>query len=452
MEKHAIIVGAGLVGSLWAVLLAKRGYAVDVYELREDPRQAGFIGGRSINLAMSTRGWRALQKAGIENKIREVAIPMRGRMMHSEAGELTFQPYGKEGQAIYSVSRGGLNIELIQIADQYKGLRFHFAQKCLGVDLRANTVHFEHTGTGERRSVQAPLIFGTDGAFSAVRRSMMKLPRFNYSQQYLEYGYKELHIPPLPDGSHAIDENALHIWPRGQFMMIALPNIDGSFTGTLFLPFEGEANSFQQLQTDEQILDFFRQHFSDSIPLIPGLLEDFRHNPTAGLATIRCLPWCYEDKVLLIGDASHAIVPFYGQGMNSGFEDCSILDELMETHQDNWSHIIKAFNQDRPKDANAVADLALRNFVEMRDRVADPRFLLRKEIEAHLNEKYPEDFLPLYSQVTFSHIPYSHALAEGLAQDGLFDRILAIEGVAENWRDNPEVGEVFRQWLREKGR
>ena len=451
MEKHAIIVGAGLVGSLWAVLLAKRGYSVDVYELREDPRQAGFIGGRSINLAMSTRGWRALEKAGIENKIREVAIPMRGRMMHSEAGELTFQPYGKEGQAIYSVSRGGLNIELIQIADQYENLRFHFAHKCLGAGLRANTVHFEHTGTGERRSAQAPLIFGTDGAFSAVRRSMMKLPRFNYSQQYLEYGYKELHIPPLPDGSHAIDKNALHIWPRGQFMMIALPNVDGSFTGTLFLPFEGKANSFQQLQTDEQALAFFHQHFPDSIPLIPGLLEDFRNNPTAGLATIRCLPWCYEDKVLLIGDASHAIVPFYGQGMNSGFEDCAILDELMEAHQDNWSHIIKAFNQERPKDTNAIADLALRNFVEMRDRVADPRFLLRKEIEAYLNEKYPEDFLPLYSQVTFSHIPYSHALAEGLAQDALFDRILAIEDVEENWRDNPEVGEVFRQWLRERG-
>lgn len=450
MEKRAIIVGAGLVGSLWAVLLAKRGYVVDVYELREDPRQAGFIGGRSINLAMSTRGWRALEKAGIENKIREVAIPMKGRMMHDEAGELAFQPYGKEGQAIYSVSRGGLNIELIRIADQYENLRFHFAHKCLGVDLRANTAHFEHAGDGRRVSVEAPLIFGTDGAFSAVRRSFMKLPRFNYSQQYLEYGYKELHIPPLPGGGHAIGKNALHIWPRGQFMMIALPNIDGSFTGTLFLPFEGKTNSFEQLQTDEQVLAFFEKQFPDSIPLIPGLLEDFRTNPTAALATIRCFPWCYEDKVLLIGDASHAIVPFYGQGMNSGFEDCSLLDELMETYRDNWSKIIVAFNQERPGDANAIADLALRNFVEMRDRVADPRFLLRKEIEAYLNEQYPEDFLPLYSQVTFSHIPYSRALKEGLAQDELFDRILAIEGIEENWRENGELGEVFREWIRER--
>ena len=450
MEKKAIIVGAGLVGSLWAALLAKRGYSVDVYEMREDPRQAGFIGGRSINLAMSTRGWKALQKAGIENKIREVAIPMQGRMMHSQSGELAFQPYGKEGQAIYSVSRGGLNIELIRIADQYPNLRFHFAHKCLGIDLQAGVAHFEDTRAGQRLSAQAPLLFGTDGACSAVRRSLMKLPRFNYSQQYLEYGYKELHIPPRADGSHAIDKNALHIWPRGQFMMIALPNVDGSFTGTLFLPFEGKANSFEQLQSDEQILSFFQEQFPDSIPLLPGLLEDFHTNPTSGLATIRCYPWCYEEKALLIGDASHAIVPFYGQGMNSGFEDCSILDELMEAHQDDWSTIIKVFNQERPKDTNAIADLALRNFVEMRDRVADPRFLLRKEIEAFLNEEYPEDFLPLYSQVTFSHIPYSMALQEGFAQDELFGRILAIEGIEENWKNNPELGEVFRQWLRER--
>lgn len=450
MEKQAIIVGAGLVGSLWAALLAKRGYSADVFELREDPRQAGFTGGRSINLAMSARGWRALEKAGVEKEIREVAIPMRGRMMHDEEGALTFQPYGKEGQAIYSVSRGGLNLALIRIADKYENLRFHFGQKCLGVDLKSNTAHFEHAPTGGRRAVGAPLIFGTDGAFSAVRRSLMKLPRFNYSQQYLEYGYKELHLPPRADGSHAMNPNALHIWPRGKFMMIALPNVDGSFTGTLFLPFDGPEASFEQLQTDEQIMAFFRKYFPDSIPLIPGLMEDFHTNPTSALVTVRCHPWQYENKVLLLGDASHAIVPFYGQGMNAGFEDCSILDELMEAHNDDWGLIMESFNRDRPADANAVADLALRNFVEMRDRVADPRFLLRKEVEAYLNEKYPEDFLPLYSQVTFSHIPYSHALTEGLAQDELFDRILAIRGVEDNWRDNPELEEVFLQWLRER--
>jgi kynurenine 3-monooxygenase len=446
MEKKALIVGGGLVGSLWAVLLAKRGYQLEVLEARQDPRQAGYVGGRSINLAMSERGWRALEKAGIKAQIRQHAIPMYGRMMHSVKGELTFQPYGKEGQAIYSVSRGGLNLELIRIADTHENLRFHFGQKCLGVDLEAQTAHFENTLTGERTAISAPLIFGTDGAFSAVRRSLMKQPRFNYSQTYLEYGYKELHIPPRPDGSHAIDKNALHIWPRGRFMMIALPNIDGSFTGTLFLPFEGEADSFEQLQTDAEITAFFETYFSDSLPLIPDLVGNFRANPTAPLVTIRCSPWRYQDQVLIMGDASHAIVPFYGQGMNAGFEDCSLLDDMVEEHQDHWAAILERFNRERIKDANAVADLALRNFVEMRDLVADPRFLLRKEIAAHLQDQYPEQFLPLYSQVTFSHIPYSQALAEGAAQDELFEQILQLDGIEHNWRDNPEVERVFQEW------
>lgn len=450
MKKKALIIGGGLVGALWAVLLAKRGYQLDVYENRQDPRQAGMAGGRSINLAMSDRGWRALEKAGIKDKIRQVAIPMHGRMMHNVEGELTFQPYGKEGQAIYSVSRGGLNLELIQIAASYENLRFHFGQKCLGLDLDTNTGHFENTRTGERTACSSPLIFGADGAFSAVRRSLMKLPRFNYSQTYLEYGYKELHIPPKPNGSHAIDKNALHIWPRGRFMMIALPNIDGSFTGTLFLPFEGEGEAFEHLQTDQQVMAFFERHFPDSLPLVPDLVENFHTNPTAPLATIRCSPWRHEDKVLLIGDACHAIVPFYGQGMNAGFEDCSLLDGMIDSHQHDWTAIIQQFNHERIKDANAIADLALRNFVEMRDLVADPLFLLRKEIGAYLQDKYPDDFLPLYSQVTFSHIPYSQALAEGAAQDELFARILRIEGIVQNWKDNPELERIFREWLRER--
>lgn len=450
MKRQALVVGAGLVGSLWAVLLAQRGYQVEVYELRQDPRSAGFTGGRSINLALSTRGWRALDKAGIGPGIRETAIPMYGRMMHSVEGELTFQPYGREGQAIFSVSRGGLNIELIEAADSYENLHFHFGQKCLGIDLAANTIHFEQLESGRRSSVQSPLIFAADGAFSAVRRSLMKLPRFNFSQEYLEYGYKELHIPPGPGGGHAIDKNALHIWPRGHFMMIALPNVDGSFTGTLFLPFEGQKDAFEHLHSDEQITAFFRQHFPDSLPLIPELLQDFRANPTSALATIRCNPWRYQDKVLLIGDSAHAIVPFYGQGMNAGFEDCSILHDMMETYQDDWAAIMAEFNRERIKDGNAIAALALRNFIEMRDLVADPLFLLRKEIAAHLQEKYPGDFLPLYSQVTFSHIPYSEALREGAAQDELFNRILAIPDIQHNWKGSPEVDRIFMQWLNER--
>lgn len=450
MQKQAIIVGAGLVGSLWSVLLAKRGYEVNVYELRDDPRKAGFRGGRSINLAMSERGWKAIEKAGIRTKIEQVAIPMYGRKMHDTEGELSFQAYGEEGQAIYSVSRGGLNIELINIGDEYDNLTYHFGYKCKGIQLETNTAIFEDVDTNERIEVNAPLIFGTDGAFSAVRRSIMKQDRFNYSQQYLEYGYKELHIPPTSDGQHLIDKNALHIWPRGQFMMIALPNVDGSFTGTLFLPFEGQSPSFEELHSDEEVLSFFKKYFPDSIPLLPELLEDFRENPTSGLVTVRCNPWHYKKQILIIGDASHAIVPFYGQGMNSGFEDCTILDDMMETYDEDWSKIIEAFGDSRPQDADAIADLALRNFVEMRDLVADPMFLLRKEIAAHLHEKYPSDFLPLYSQVTFSHIPYHQALEEGKAQDALFEQILAIEGIEENWSTNPLVDQIFQKWLKKK--
>ncbi|WP_425422551.1 FAD-dependent oxidoreductase [Phaeodactylibacter xiamenensis] len=447
MKDRILIVGAGLVGSLWAVLLAKRGYQVDVFELRDDPRKAGFKGGRSINLAMSDRGWKAMERAGIKDTIRQQAIPMRGRKMHDTAGQLTFQPYGDQDQAIYSVSRGGLNIELIDIADQYDNLKFHFGYKCLGVVAEEAKAHFEHRDTGEHLTVNADRIFGTDGAFSAVRRSLMKaLPRFNYSQSFLDYGYKELHIPPTTDGRHALDPHALHIWPRGQFMMIALPNVDGSFTGTLFLAYEGQTPAFDQLNTDEEIMAFFQTYFADAIPLIPNLLEEFRENPTSSLVTIRCSPWRYEDKVLIMGDASHAIVPFYGQGMNSGFEDCTLLDELIDANDGNWAEIIEAFNHSRIKDANAIADLALRNFIEMRDKVADPKFLLRKEIAAHFNKIYPE-FLPLYSQVTFSHIPYSEALEEGHAQDALFEEILVLDGIEHNWKDNPEVDRIFRKWI-----
>ncbi len=447
MKKHIIIVGAGLVGSAWAVMLAKRGYQVDIYELRDDPREAGFAGGRSINLAMSDRGWRAMEKAGVKDNIRKVAIPMYGRRMHDEQGHLTFQPYGQDDQAIYSVSRGGLNIELINLADEYDNIRFFFGHKCMDVDLDSNTLTFERQADGKELQLQPDLIFGTDGAFSVIRRNLMMNTRnFNYTQSFLDYGYKEVLIPAKADGSHAIDPNSLHIWPRGNFMMIALPNIDGSFTGTLFSPYKGGDEAFENLQTDEQIMGFFEKYFPDSLPVIPNLLQEFRDNPTASLVTIRCNPWNHKDKLLIMGDASHAIVPFYGQGMNSGFEDCTILDGLIDEYDGDWSQIIPAFSASRPADADAIADLALRNFVEMRDKVADPKFLLRKSIAAHLHEKYPEGFLPLYSQVTFSHTPYHEAWQEGLRQDELFEQILALDGIEDNWRENPEVDRLFLNW------
>ena len=448
-SKKVLVVGAGLVGSAWAILLAKRGYQVEVFERRGDMRNASFIGGRSINLAMSTRGWKAMEKAGIKEKIRSVAIPMRGRMMHDTSNKLTFQAYGKEDQAIYSVSRGGLNIELLKIADEHANVQLHFHEKCRYIDLQLGTATFENTETGVVKSGQWDLIFGADGAFSAVRRSLQRKGRFNFSQQYLEHGYKELTIPAGPNQTHLLEKKALHIWPRKSFMLIALPNQDGSFTCTLFLPFDGPV-SFSRLQSDEEILAFFKEYFPDALDLIPDLLENFRANPTSSLVTIRCNPWRYQEQVLLIGDASHAIVPFYGQGMNSGFEDCTILDELMDEYGNNWDQIIESFNQSRIKDANAIADLALRNFIEMRDQVADPLFLLRKKMEAHFQEKYSKDFIPVYSMVTFSHIPYSHALQESHHQDELFKQILALPGITENWRENIEVDRIFQEWLESK--
>jgi len=438
-----------LVGSLWAILLAKRGYDIHAYERRSDMREAGYAGGRSINLAMSHRGWKAIEKAGIKDKIEAVAIPMHGRMMHSINGECTFQPYGKEGQAIYSVSRGGLNLELLNIAGGFDNVHFYFNQKCQHVDLDANTIHFENNQTDEIITVQAPLIFGADGAFSTIRSSLQKTPRFNYSQSYLDYGYKELTIAAA-DGNHALEKNALHIWPRGKFMLIALPNVDGSFTCTLFLPFQGKADAFEHLQHKSQITDFFKKYFSDALPLMPNLIAEFQQNPTPSLVTVRCNPWHYQHQVLLLGDAAHAIVPFFGQGMNAGFEDCTILEELAGEYEEDWTKIIEIFNRNRIKDADAIADLALQNFIEMRDLIANPKFLLRKKIEAHFAEKYPKDFLPVYSMVSFSHLPYSEALAEVQAQNQLFEQLFKIENVGENWQENPMVETIFQSWLREK--
>lgn len=418
---------------------------MDVYERRADFRKAGYIGGRSINLALSERGWKAVEIAGIRDKIEKVAIPMPGRMMHGTDGALTYQPYGQEGQAIYSVSRGGLNIELVNIADEFDQVNFHFNQACTGVDLESGTLRLEDTKTGQEYAVECDLIFGTDGAFSPVRQSLQKLPRFNYSQHYIDYGYKELCIPANADGSHQMHTNGLHIWPRGNFMLIALPNVDGSFTCTMFLPFEGDA-SFENLKTDKQVMAFFEKYFPDTIPLMPTLLEDFRENPTSALVTIRCFPWHYRHKVLLIGDAAHAIVPFFGQGMNCGFEDCTILDSLLDKYDEDWAAIIEEFNANRSEDSNAIADLALLNFIEMRDKVADQKFLLWKKVEKHLSEKFPNEFQSVYSMVSFSHVPYSQALAEVGRHEKLFSKMLKIEGLEDNW-NGPEVDAVFKEWL-----
>lgn len=423
-DKSIIIVGAGLVGSLMAVLLAKRGYAVKIFEKRSDLRRKDISAGRSINLALSDRGIKALTLAGLSEKINSMVIPMAGRMMHDVVGNLTFQPYGKEGQAINSISRGGLNAMLMDQAESL-GVEIAFDSKCTHVDFAKTEINFENQGQTIQETPD--VILACDGAFSAVRSELQKQDRFNYSQHYIEHGYKELHIPQLKEGGFALEKGALHIWPRGHFMLIALPNLDESFTVTLFLPFEGKP-SFDSLKTDEDIQNFFNTTFADIMPVSPGVLEDFKSNPTSSLVTVKCYPWA-KNNTLLLGDSSHAIVPFYGQGMNSGFEDCTVLWNMLEEYNDDWDKVLAQYQSARKPDADAIADLALRNFVEMRDSVGNPQFLKRKQIEAQLHAKYPDRWIPLYSMVTFSHTPYSEALAIGIQQDKIMAQVMSKYGL-----------------------
>src|SRR5690554_3105686 len=436
-DKKVAVVGAGLVGSLLAVLLAKKGMNVDVFERRPDLRKAKEIGGRSINLALSNRGFKALELAGFADEIKSIAIPMYGRQMHDVQGNLTFQPYGKENEAIYSVSRGQLNQKLMNLADDYENIHYRFNHACETIDLSKNEIVFNDTLKNTSEKYTYDHVFGTDGAFSAVRGALQKTPLFNYAQEYLPHGYKELNFPANPDGKHCFDKNCLHIWPRGEFMLIALPNLDGSFTVTLFFPMKGET-SFESLDTEEKVVDFFEKTFPDALANMPTLTKDFFENPTSTLVTIRCNPWNFEDKVMLLGDASHAVVPFYGQGLNAGMEDCTVFIDLLEKHNEKDGSLFNLFSENRVKDGDAIADLALYNYIEMRDLAGDEDFLLRKKIERKFSDLYPNKWMPLYSQVTFSHIPYSEALAAGEKQDKIMDVVMEMEDIHKRW-DNQEI-------------
>ena len=443
MKKDVTIVGAGLVGSLLSIYLSKRGYQVKVYERRGDMRKEDMVAGRSINLALSDRGIKALEEVGVMDEIRKIAIPMHGRFIHNADGTTAFQPYGKQGQFINSVSRGDLNKKLMDLAEK-NGVEIFFNEKCDTIDWKNNKVSFENTidypasakATAGRRltTIDFQLLFGADGAYSAARLEyMLNHDHFDYQQFYIDFGYKELHIPAGQRGEFLMEKNALHIWPRGNYMLIALPNMDGSFTCTLFFPFEGEP-SFKSLTTKEKVKTFFKQTFTDASPLMLTLEEDYFANPTSSLVTIKCFPWIREDKFTLIGDAAHAIVPFFGQGMNCGFEDCSVLHSLITKHEDNWGTILPEFQQLRKPDGDAIADLAVNNFIEMRDKVADPKFLLQKKIEARLYEKYPDKWIPAYSQVTFNpQIRYSEALERGQLQETIMQQVMQLPDIAENW-------------------
>jgi kynurenine 3-monooxygenase len=445
MQKDIVITGAGLVGSLMSIYLSKKGHKVSIYERRPDMRKEKISAGKSINLALSDRGIKALEEVGIMDAIREISIPMHGRYIHNADGSTANQAYGKEGQYINSVSRGELNKKLMDLAEQH-GVTIHFNQKCDAIDFKNNRVAFAETTSPKIQSFDFDLLFGADGAFSAARLShQLQHDRFQYQQYYIDFGYKELHIPPAEDGSFRMEKHALHIWPRGNYMLIALPNTDGSFTCTLFFPFEGDP-SFASLDTKTKVMDFFNKTFTDAVPLMPTLQHDFFNNPTSSLVTVKCYPWVREDKFALIGDAAHAIVPFFGQGMNCGFEDCSVLNGLMEKHGDDWTTILSVYQQLRKPDADAIADLALNNFVEMRDKVADPKFLLQKKIEAKLHAKYPDKWIPAYSQVTFSpHIRYSEALRNGQKQEAIMQEFMNRPDIEAIWDSEALHDEIIRK-------
>ena len=440
-----VIIGAGLAGSLLAIYLAKRGIAADVYEARGDMRLEEVAAGRSINLALSDRGIAALREVGMDEYMLAEAVPMYGRMIHAVSGEQKLLPYsGRQGEYINSVSRAGLNIALMNEAEKYEGVRFVFNERCVDFDRGSGEARFS-SGT----TVRGDTVIATDGAGSAVRNAMLHggVERFDFSQVWLEHGYKELHIPAsstpvASDHGTDMEKNALHIWPRHKFMMIALPNFDGSFTCTLFLAHksvseaaadEGLTAAFDGLTTEQEVTDFFSNEFPDALPLMPTLTEDFFNNPTGNLGTVKCFPWNAGGKALLLGDSAHAVVPFYGQGMNCAFEDVRVLDQLIDIHDTDWETVYEEYGRLRKVNTDAIADMAEENFYEMRDAVADPVFVKKRELETKLEQTYP-DYFSKYSMVTFREdLPYSVAKQKGNAQDQLLMQICA---------ENPSLSEI----------
>lgn len=430
-NKNIAVVGAGLVGSLLAIHLRKLGFPVTLYDKSQDIRTVDFKG-KSINLAISTRGWQALKNVGIEKEIEAIAIPMNKRAIHAIDGSVNLQPYGMNDEAIYSVSRGELNRKMVEIAERF-GTRFCFDHKIWDVSLEKAILYTGENERGDWEEHQFDVIFGTDGAFSKIRQRMQRQNRFDYSQHFLLLGYKELYIPANEDGTHKIDPNSFHIWPRKDFMLIALANIDGSFTSTLFMPFEG-THSFETIDTEEKVIKFFKEFFPDALQLMPTLIENYFENPTSSLVTTQCYPWVYEDKIALLGDAAHAIVPFYGQGMNAGFEDITELCHQIEQGHGDWEKILESYQTIRKPNGDAIAELSYRNFKEMGTDTADETFLLQKKIEAKFTKKHPELWLPLYDRVSFTLQPYSEVLDIGNHQQQIMKEVMEFPNIEEIWQ------------------
>lgn len=433
-REKITIAGAGPVGSLLSIILARHGHPVALYESRPDSRTHNIYQGKSINIALSDRGWLALESVGIAEEVKQQAIPMTKRVMHAQDGNITEQAYGKEGQAIWSVSRAGINEQLLNLAEQNPLIETYFEQRLVDVDFASASADFCHDHTLSK--VAGDILFGADGAYSKVRRLAQETPRFSYSQSYMPQSYIELHIPANNDGSFKLEKNALHIWPRKDFMLIALPNPDGSFTCTLFLDFEGSI-SFSSLSKRDDVIQFFETNFADAMPLMENPIDTFMQKTANPLFLVNVAPWVINNKVALIGDAAHAMVPFYGQGMNCGFEDCRILDQLINEHQHNWTDIFSAYQTARKVNADAITELAKRNFIEMSKLSGQASFLLQKKIEAEFHQRFPALWTPLYSMVTFSpHLPYAEALAIGNIQQQIMNEIMLIPNIEQCWQED----------------
>ena len=433
MNKKVTIVGAGLVGSLCSLYMTKRGYDVNIFERRKDLRKEIITAGKSINLALSTRGWTALKNAGIDDQVRKIAIPVYKRIMHDKKGVLTEQLYGNDGEAIYSVSRAKMNVLMMDLAEK-NGANLFFNEKCINVNFKTSSTTFENTKSKNQQIINSDFIIGADGTFSVVRKKMIEKYNHSFNYNEINHDYKELLIPSGKDNTYLIDKNALHIWPRGDFMLMALANLDGSFTCTLFAPKEGK-NSFQSLNNKKNVEDFFKKMFPDFTKIVPDLYSQWNSNPTSNLAIVKTFPWHFKNTTLIIGDAAHATVPFYGQGMNCGFEDCRILDELLNKH-DNLNNCFKEYSKIRKPNGDGLQDLSLHNFIVMRDKTADPKFLLQKQIEKKFSNLYPDIWTPLYSMVSFSNIEYSKAWKIGLKQEEVMQTIMKIPNIEKVWKEN----------------
>jgi kynurenine 3-monooxygenase len=435
------VAGGGPVGSLLAIVLARHGYRVGLYEGRSDSRVTDIYQGKSINIALSDRGWHSLAQIGIGPDARDQAIPMYHRAIHDIDGALSEIPYGKENQAIWSVSRGGINQQLLDIAESEANVATHFEHRLVDVNFESAAAVFRVGDT--EVTVEADYLFGADGANSKVRRLAHDLPRFSYSQTYMPQSYIELNIPANEDGSHRLEKNALHIWPRKDFMLIALPNPDGTFTCTLFLNYSGEP-SFESLRERSDVERFFNDNFSDAMEHLEDPINTFMAKTAAPLFLVQVFPWSFNNKVGLIGDAAHAIVPFYGQGMNCGFEDCAELNRLIAAHNHDWGAIFPAYGEARKPNGDAIAELSKRNFVEMSDLSGDKRFQLQKKIEAKFHDAHPDLWTPLYSMVTFSpEVPYAEALRVGDKQKAVMDRIMQQPDIEQNWDQQDVMDRLY---------